>query len=100
MTIVVVGGTGFIGRALCRTLVQAGHRVTVLSRSPEAHRGALPPPVAFLAWDGRTRESRAQVLAAADAVVNVAGESIAMKRGTENPKEESRHSSLRPTPLM
>jgi len=100
MTIVVVGGTGFIGRALCRTLVQAGHRVTVLSRSPEAHRGALPPPVAFLAWDGRTRESWAQVLAGADAVVNLAGENIAKKRWTDNRKEELHKSRLLTTHLL
>jgi uncharacterized protein (TIGR01777 family) len=100
MTIVIVGGTGFIGRALCRTLVQAGHRVTVLSRSPEAHRGALPPPVAFLAWDGSTRERWAQVLAGADAVVNLAGENIAKKRWTDNRKEELRKSRLLTTHLL
>jgi uncharacterized protein (TIGR01777 family) len=72
----------------------------VLSRSPEAHRGALPPPVAFLAWDGRTRERWAQVLAGADAVVNLAGENIAKKRWTDNRKEELRKSRLLTTHLL
>ncbi|HJU05890.1 MAG TPA: NAD-dependent epimerase/dehydratase family protein, partial [Nitrospiraceae bacterium] len=34
MNIVIAGGSGFIGRPLCRSLIQEGHRVTVLSRSP------------------------------------------------------------------
>jgi uncharacterized protein YbjT (DUF2867 family) len=33
MHILITGGTGFIGRALCRELLAQGHRVTVLSRS-------------------------------------------------------------------
>src|SRR3989442_14097385 len=100
MAIVVVGCTGFIGRGLCRCGVQWSHRVTVLSRPPQAPRGALPPPVAFLAWDGRTRESWAQVLAGADAVVNLAGENIAKKRWTDNRKEEVRNSRLLTTHLL
>lgn len=35
MKILVTGGTGFIGKALVKTLVEEGHQVTVLSRSPE-----------------------------------------------------------------
>lgn len=35
MKILVTGGTGFIGRALVKTLLTEGHEVTVLSRSPE-----------------------------------------------------------------
>ncbi len=33
--IVVLGGTGFVGQHLCAALVQAGHRVRVLSRNPD-----------------------------------------------------------------
>ncbi|RDI72255.1 complex I NDUFA9 subunit family protein [Halopelagius longus] len=34
MNVLVVGGTGFIGSHLCRELVERGHEVTALSRSP------------------------------------------------------------------
>ncbi|MFC6824151.1 complex I NDUFA9 subunit family protein [Halopelagius fulvigenes] len=34
MNVLVVGGTGFIGSHLCRELIERGHEVTALSRSP------------------------------------------------------------------
>lgn len=36
MHILITGGTGLIGKKLCRALLQAGNRVTVLSRHPES----------------------------------------------------------------
>ena len=35
MKIVVAGGTGFLGRHICRGLIEAGHEVTVLGRNPD-----------------------------------------------------------------
>ena len=35
MHIVVTGGTGFIGRALCESLFLEGHRVSILTRNVE-----------------------------------------------------------------
>ena len=40
----VTGGTGFIGKVLCRRLVQCGYKVTVLTRNPAAALQALPFP--------------------------------------------------------
>ncbi|HYP24143.1 MAG TPA: NAD(P)H-binding protein [Actinomycetota bacterium] len=34
MNVVVAGGTGFIGRHVVRALIEAGHRVSVMSRNP------------------------------------------------------------------
>ena len=41
MNVVVAGGTGFIGRHISRALLDAGHRVTVLTRSPNKVAGVL-----------------------------------------------------------
>ncbi|MGZ8375007.1 MAG: NAD-dependent epimerase/dehydratase family protein, partial [Nitrospira sp.] len=44
MNILVAGGTGFIGQALCAALIHGGHRVSLLTRHagqvlhrPDAH---------------------------------------------------------------
>lgn len=100
MNILIAGGSGFIGRALCKALIQTNHGVTVLSRSPDAHRGDLPPDVTLLAWDGRSREGWTQELAGFDAVINLAGENIAEARWTKNRKEELRNSRILTTRLL
>lgn len=44
MDIFITGGSGFVGKALCRSLMDAGHGVTVLSRSARSA-GSLPQGV-------------------------------------------------------
>jgi len=75
MHVVITGGSGLIGRALSRSLVADGHRVSVLSRSPDAVR--LPQGVEARGWDGRTAAGWADLLEEADALVNLAGENLA-----------------------
>lgn len=79
MQILITGGTGFIGKTLCRQLLQRGHQLTVFSRQPpERVRGFCGEsvmPVSSL----KELSSRSVF----DAVVNLAGEPIAAKRWTE-----------------
>ncbi|HXT50073.1 MAG TPA: TIGR01777 family oxidoreductase [Thermoanaerobaculia bacterium] len=74
MRVVIVGGSGLIGSALAQSLLEDSHEAVVLSRSPARQR--LPRGVAAAAWDGRTLGPWVDELSRADAVVNLAGESI------------------------
>lgn len=87
MKIVITGGTGFIGRALCATLIQGGHRVVVLTRQLGQihHRSELP--VQAVEWNARDPGPWEQVLEGADAVINLAGASIADARWTDLRKQ-------------
>jgi NADH dehydrogenase len=49
MNVLVVGGSGFIGTNLCPELLDRGHEVAVLSRSPDS--GDLPAGVETVAGD-------------------------------------------------
>ncbi|MDX1687727.1 MAG: TIGR01777 family oxidoreductase [Candidatus Promineifilaceae bacterium] len=69
MKILLTGATGFVGRALVPRLLTAGHDCVVLSRRPNAGARRLPPTVHMLSYD--------DVWPAADAVINLAGETIA-----------------------
>lgn len=76
--IVLAGGTGFLGAPLARACAAAGAAVTVLSRRPDA---PVPPGVTAALWtpdDGNG--AWATALDGADAVVNLAGESLAARR--------------------
>ena len=75
MRILITGGTGLIGRALIDLLLPEGHEIIVLSRAPE--RAALPAGVRVAGWDARTSQGWAHLVEGADALVNLAGESIA-----------------------
>jgi uncharacterized protein YbjT (DUF2867 family) len=73
-TVVVYGGTGFLGRRLEHRLAAAGANVHVAVRHPEAARSALPmaglAQVTFFRADVREQTSVAAAMAGADAVVN------------------------------
>jgi uncharacterized protein YbjT (DUF2867 family) len=69
--ITVLGGTGLLGRALVRELVDAGQRVRIAARRPILPEGAEPGDAIELATaDLRDEASVAEALAGADSVVN------------------------------
>jgi hypothetical protein len=72
--IIITGGTGLIGKALAESLAADQHDVIVLSRSPE--KSSVPVSVRVERWDGRTASGWGMLVDGADAVVNLAGESI------------------------
>jgi len=75
MRILIPGGTGFLGSLLAKEWAAGGHDVVVLSRHPDRARPAHPA-VHVLEWDGRTAAGWAAEADGADAIVNLAGESI------------------------
>ena len=94
MKIVIAGGTGFIGRALVKRLLEDGHRLIVLSRRVDAFKNTPSANIKVEAWDGRTQGVWASQLDGADAVVNLSGEGIADRRWTEKRKQALRSSRL------
>lgn len=66
--VLVAGGSGFLGRSLCRVLHERGHDVTAASRSPDPD--ALPPEVETATLDV-TEADLTAVVTGHDAVVNL-----------------------------
>nr|WP_295376450.1 TIGR01777 family oxidoreductase [Pseudoxanthomonas sp.] len=85
MRILLTGGTGFIGRALCARLLAGGHRLTVWSRRPALARQRLPGVAVIedLAEAGEI-----------EAVVNLAGEPLVGRRWNVRQKQLIRDSRL------
>ena len=69
MNILLAGGTGFVGSALTRELVDRDQTVTVLARSPDA--SALPAEVRAVAGDVTDYDSIESAFVDQDAVVNL-----------------------------
>jgi uncharacterized protein (TIGR01777 family) len=80
VTIVLAGGSGFLGAALRRALAAHGHAVVNLTRRPADGRQDVQ-------WtpDGSAGPWR-QVLESADGVINLAGEGIADRRWSDDRK--------------
>ncbi|HXG23455.1 MAG TPA: TIGR01777 family oxidoreductase [Chthonomonadales bacterium] len=94
MNVVIAGATGFIGQALCRRLAAAGHTLTALTRNPQKAVGLFPADTRVLAWSTEQAGKWQQVVAEAEVVVNLAGESIAGRRWTDEYKQRIRQSRL------
>lgn len=76
MRAIITGGSGLIGRALTRELLQNGYEVIILSRNPEKARDT-PSGVQLVRWDGRTASGWGTFVNGSHAIINLAGESIA-----------------------
>lgn len=85
--VLITGGSGFVGQALCPHLVSAGHRVTVLSRDPTRAARALPEAVTCISQLDDTP-------APVDAVVNLAGENLGAGRWTAKRKQRFHESRI------
>lgn len=92
MQIVLAGGSGFLGSALRRALVEHGDAVANLTRSP------VPRAAGDVTWtpDG-SAGAWARVLDDTDAVVNLAGEGIADRRWSAARKQVLRASRIAAT---
>lgn len=94
MNILISGSTGMIGTALIEALKKQNHRVTRLVRSPQQ---SSEPTVQ---WNPASGTLNAKDVEVFDAVVHLAGESIAASRWTEAQKARIRDSRVQGTALL
>jgi uncharacterized protein len=92
MRIVVAGGSGFLGRALIERLRADGHETVILTRRPKR-----AGEIAWAPYEAPAGQPWAAAIAGADAVVNLAGESIAGRRWTAARKRAIHDSRVVPT---
>lgn len=71
-SVVIAGGSGFLGVSLAGHLLDANFKVTILSRN----RPKVDGDWEFIEWDARTLGDWVSVLDGADAVVNLVGRSV------------------------
>jgi uncharacterized protein (TIGR01777 family) len=92
MKIVIPGGTGQVGRMLCRAFASAGDEVVVLSRKADPKCSCR-----CVRWDGESVGDWARELEDAAVVINLAGRSVNCRYGKKNRREilDSRVNSVR-----
>ena len=91
MRLVIAGGTGFIGSALCARLMDLGHSLTILARTQSP--GPILSNKDWITWQPGSPGPWEETIDGADGVINLAGEPIAM-RWTQSQKERIRQSRV------
>ena len=77
MKVVITGGTGFIGTALTSALLERGDKVTLVTRAPVVAQQSWDGRIDARLWNGRDPGPWVMAVNGADAVINLAGESVA-----------------------
>lgn len=75
MKTIVTGGTGFVGRQLCKRLIDQGHTVTALGT--RAHADISHPHFHFIQADTSQAGTWQEAVAQSDCIFNLAGKTIA-----------------------
>lgn len=97
-SVLITGGTGLIGKALIKHLLQKEYPVTVLTRNVNA----APPQagVSYALWDVKKGTIDAQAVADADAIIHLAGAGVMDHKWDEAYKKEIIESRVKSTELI
>jgi uncharacterized protein (TIGR01777 family) len=93
MKIVIPGGSGQVGTVLARAFHQRGHEVVVLSRKPANAAWRM------VEWDGETLGDWVSEFEGADAVINLAGQSVNCRYHDDN-RQVIKDSRLKSTKVI
>jgi uncharacterized protein len=88
--ILITGGTGLIGTALSRMLLEKGYTVTLLSRNSRKGKSTQPGELQIRKahWDPQTQTIDAEAIRQADYIIHLAGAGVADKRWSKKRKKE------------
>lgn len=98
-TILLAGGTGFIGRQLTAELSELGYQLRVLSRK-ENGSTAGHPNIKYFQWDPSAEYIDPQALKEVDVIINLTGANIGDKPWTIKRKKELHDSRILTTRLL
>lgn len=81
-TVLITGGTGLVGRHLCKRLQEKGYDVSILGRTRK-QKAAIPT----FTWDLNEKKIEKEAIDTADYIIHLAGANIGDKRWTAKRKQ-------------
>ena len=98
-TVMITGGTGMIGTALTKSLLEKGYHIIVITRGKEnKHPG--PGNIEYVNWDIEKQEIDKAAIAKADYIIHLAGAGVADRRWTKKRKQEIVNSRVKGGELL
>ncbi len=98
-TIVITGGTGMIGKALTKALLDKDYKVIILSRNPEKETNSNSR-LRYAKWNIEQKMIDDAAISEADHIIHLAGAGIADKRWTKKRKQEILNSRVESAALI
>jgi uncharacterized protein (TIGR01777 family) len=97
-TVIITGGTGLIGKALGKALLEKGYDVIILSR--KSVEKPINSNLIFATWNLEQQTIDKEAIASADYIIHLAGAGVAEKRWTKKRKEEIINSRINSSKLI
>ena len=98
-TVLITGGTGLIGQALTKALLEKDHNVIILTRQAK-NKTALTPKLQYAGWDIQKQTIDGTAISKADYIIHLAGAGVADKRWTRQRKQEIADSRVKGGQLL
>lgn len=86
-TILITGGTGLIGKAITKALLEKNHHVIILSRNGNNDQ-PTGKNLSYAQWNIEKQTIDKDAVAKADYIIHLAGAGVAGKRWTKKRKQE------------
>lgn len=99
-TVLITGGTGLIGKALTKLLLEYEYEVLVLTRDTTRYKTAAGSKLSYVGWNIKDQRINVASIQKADYIVNLAGAGVGAKRWTKKRKKEIVESRIRSAELI
>jgi len=96
-TAVITGGTGLIGTALTKALVEKDYEVMILSRSKGS---STQKNISYASWNVNDQTIDEEAIKKADYIIHLAGANVGEKRWTKKRKKEIVNSRVNSSKLL
>lgn len=98
-TVLITGGTGMIGKAITKQLLQKGYQVIILTRQlPESN--STIPNMGYALWDVKKQTIDISAVQKSDHIIHLAGTGVVDKKWTEEYKKEIQDSRTESSKLI
>lgn len=87
ITVLITGGTGLVGKAMTKKLLEKGYQVIILSRSIDHSQNAVAG-LSYAQWNINKQTIDAKAIERADYIIHLAGAGVAEQRWSKKRKEE------------
>lgn len=98
-TVLITGGTGLIGTAITKELLNRNYDVIILTRFPEKY-SVDTPRLSYASWDIETQVIDTNAILKTDFIIHLAGANVGEKRWTSKRKNEILESRTKGSQLI